>query len=453
MEKLAVFVNDHLNDDTTRLILDRAKWPGIDMDLAVNCIESRRKLRGKVQEWYDEPGLIFPYKLSAEQCSSSATARYKADLAVRIALTRHSGLLTARHSGLLPARHSGLDPESPSYKIADLTGGLGVDSWFFSQKASEVLYNEMQPKLCEAAAHNFNILKSNNIHCSCAKVEPGSIKEILGGFSPDIIFMDPARRGEGGRKVFLIEDCTPDVLTLKDEIFGICRHILLKLSPMADITMACDRLGRTCREVHVVAAAGECKELLVWMDREWDDEYTINAVELTNERHSGRTTRHSGLLTARHSGLDPDPPSAFTFTPSEEKSASCTLGAEGRYLFEPGKALMKSGAFNLISNRFGISKLGQSTHFYLTDDDATAASLMDHGKIFEIISSSPLDKRSIKAAAQACPKAEVTARNIPMDTDTLRKKLGTAPSDEYHIFGLKSDAKGAILLITKRITI
>ncbi len=443
MEKLTEFVNDHLNDDTTRLILDKARWPEIDMDLAVNCIESRRKLRGKVQEWYDEPELIFPYKLSAEQCSSSATGSYKAGLAAKIALTVHTEL-PPRHSGLPSERHSGLDPESPRFRIADLTAGLGVDSWFFSKTASEVLYNEMQPRLCEAAVHNFKVLGASNIHCTCAKAEPGGIADILNGFRPDIIFMDPARRGEGGKKVFLLEDCTPDVLTLKDEIFRTCRHILLKLSPMADITMACERLGRTCREVHAVASGGECKELLIWMDREWNDEYIINAVELPTDRHSCPSPRHSGLY--------PEPPPLFTFTPSEEKTAAYSLGTEGRYLFEPGKALMKSGAFALISNRFNISKLGHSTHYYMIDDEPTASSLMDYGKIYEVISSSPLDKRSIKAAAKDFPKAEVTARNIPMDTETLRKKLGTAPSDSYHIFGLKSDLSGPILLITKRIT-
>ncbi len=417
MERLAEFVLMHVKDDTARLILDRDKWPDIDMDLAVNCIESRRKLRGKVQEWYDEPGLIFPYKLSAEQCSSSATARYKAGLAARIA---------------------------PSFRLADLTGGLGVDSWFFSRLASEVLYNEMQPRLCEAAKHNFSILKADNIKCSCSTAEPGGIRDLLGGFIPDIIYMDPARRGEGGRKVFLIEDCTPDVLTLRDEIFGICRHILIKLSPMADITMACDRLGPTCREVHVVVHGGECKELLIWMDREWSGEYTITAIELPSARHFGQPP-------ARLRGLDPESPSPFTFTPSEEKAATSAFAAEGLYLFEPGKSLMKSGAFNLISKRFGINKLGLSTHYYPFDDESIINELMNHGKVFRIISSAKLDKRSIKAAAQLCPKAEVTARNIPMDTDTLRKKLGVSPSDTFHIFGLKSDLSAPMLFITERI--
>ncbi len=419
MDILAEFVHVHGNDDTTRLILDRGKWPEIDMDLAVNCIESRRKLRTKVKEWYDELKLIFPYKLSAEQCSSSATGRYKAELAVRIAKECHSGL---------PSCHPELDSESHGFKIADLTGGLGVDSWFFSQKAAEVLYNEMQSKLYEAAIHNYNILKANNIRCTCETAEPGNISNILNGFRPDIIYMDPARRGEGGKKVFLLEDCTPDVLKLKDEIFTICRHILLKLSPMADITMACERLGKTCREVHVVASGGECKELLIWMDCEWSDEYTIKAVE-----------------------IQPASPSVFSFRLSEEKAAAYTPGDEGCYLFEPGKALMKSGAFNLISRRWGIKKMGHSTHYYTTDSEEKVEELMNYGKVFKIINSSPLDKRSIKAASRDYPKAEVTARNIQMDTDTLRKKLGCAPSDKFHIFGLRSDLNGQLLMIAERL--
>lgn len=407
MEKLADFVSSHISDDPVRLIMNRDRWPEIDMDMAVNSIESRRKLRDKVREWHDEPRLVFPLKLSAEQCSSSATGRYKAGLASRISCKE-------------------------SWAIADLTGGLGVDSWFFSQKAERVLYNEMQEVLCRAAEHNFKVLDAGNISVSNGIARQGDIEKILDGFNPDIVYMDPARRGEGGRKVFLIEDCTPDVLTLKDEIFVHTRHILLKLSPMADITMACSRLGSTCREVHVVASGGECKELLIWMDREWNDGYSITAVEIHND----------GSL------------SEFTFSPSDEKAAAPHLSdrqMSERWLFEPGKALMKAGAFNLISKRFGISKLGTSTHYYIVEDEAKAAGLKGHGKIFRIIGCSPLDKRSIRSAGKDYPKAEVTARNIPMDTDTLRKKLGVSSGDGIHIFGLRSDMDGNILLITARL--
>ena len=408
MKNTAEFVTRHLNDDTTRLILDRKKYEDIDMDLVVNCIESRRKLKGKVQEWYDEPMLVFPAKLSAEQCSSSATGRYKAELAENIA-------------------------ETGNWRIADLTGGLGVDSWYFSQKAGEVLYNEIQSLLCDAAAYNFGILKADNIRITNHKVSPGSLNLILEGFSPDIVYMDPARRGEGGKKVFLIEDCTPDVLTIKDEIFARTRHILIKLSPMADISMVCNRLGDSCREVLVVASAGECKELLIWMDREWSGGYSIKAVEIHNDGSA----------------------SELTFLPSEEQLAAGNVSyyhhnTDGSMmLFEPGKALMKAGPYNLTAEKFGISKLGRSTHYYMTDDTEKAAVLKNHGKVFRIIETAQLDKRSIKEFGKKYPKSEVTARNIPMDTDTLRKKTGVTSGDDAHIFGLKSDYEGNLLIAAK----
>ena len=408
MENLTEFVRRHIGDDVTRLVLDRAKWPEIDMDLAVSCIESRRKLKGKVQEWYDEYRLVFPRKLSAEQCSSSATGSYKADFAAEI-----------------------MSENGSTGRIADLTGGFGVDSWFFSKKADKVLYNEMLPKLCEAAEHNFSILQAGNITVRNHTAESGRL-DFLGDFKPDIVYMDPARRGEGGKKVFLIEDCTPDVLTIKDEIFGFSRHILIKLSPMADISMVCERLGSSCREVHVVASGGECKELLIWMDRDWSGEYSIHAVELPNDYPLSE-------------------PSVFSFLPSEERTALPSFRrTEFLYLFEPGKAMMKSGAFNLISKRFMIAKLGKSTHYYLTDDKDKLETLKNLGKTYRITRIEPLDKRSVKAAGKDFPRAEVTARNIPMDTDTLRKKLGVTSGGDTHIFGLKSDASGNLLLCTDR---
>jgi hypothetical protein len=126
--------------------------------------------------------------------------------------------------------------------------------------------------------------------------------------------------------------------------------------------------------------------------------------------------------------------------------------AESRdlFLFEPGKALMKAGCFNLIANSFGLSKLGVSTHYYVTESPDKADELKPYGKVYMILSVQPLDKRSIKAAGAAYPRAEVTARNIPMDTETLRKKLGVTSGDDAHIFGLKSDSHGNLLIITSR---
>ena len=439
MKRLTDFVQEHMNDDVARLILNRSRWPEIDMDLAAACIESRRKLKNKVREWYDNPELIFPVRLSAEQCSSTATGTYKSALVRRISSTSS-------------------DAACPV--IADLTGGLGVDTWFLSRSAAHVHYHEMQETLCRAAEHNFKILNAGNITVNNVITTKETIDDILDKSRPDIVYMDPARRGGDGRKVFLIEECTPDVLTLRDDIFEKCRHLLIKLSPMADISMVCDRLGMTCREVHVIASDGECKELLVWMDREWNEEYSVHAVEL--HKNGSRAI--------------------FSFSPSEERIAGQAgndgKGAKGiradrigewaaiertadnkAYLFEPGKALMKAGAYYLIAERFGVHKLGRSTHYYiysaegscgdgLTGEPVTIKELQGFGKMFRIISCSPLDKRSLKAAGKAYPHSEVTARNISMDTDTLRKKTGVTSGDDAHIFGLKSDSEGALLFIT-----
>lgn len=412
MERLLEFVQTNIQADTSRLILDRDKWPGIDMDIAVNCIESRLKLKGKVREWYENPRLIFPLKLSAEQCSSSLTGQYKAELAEKIAGVSE-------------------------WKLADLTGGLGVDSWFFSKKASQVLYCEMQKALCDAAKHNFAVLEAGNIEiCNCM-VSPETFS-VISEFNPDIIYLDPARRGEGGRKVFLLEECTPDILTLKDDLFRFSRHILLKLSPMADITMVCERLGDCCREVHVVGAGGECKELLVWMDREWAGDYSITAVELTGSEDEVKYEV-----------------AGFSFSPSEERSSAPLIAGKDEigtatHLFEPGKALMKAGAYNLLSTKYGLKKLGRSTHYYIVSDQDSLAAIWKMGKVFRILRCESLDKRSIKQIAAEYPKAEVTARNLQMDTDTLRKKLGTKSSDQFHIFGLKSDTAGNLLLVASR---
>ena len=460
MENLLKFIAEHGDEDVSKLILSRKKYPEVDMELAVNCIESRRKLKGKVQQWYENTHLIFPLKLSAEQCSSSATGQYKAELAESIISrcldSRGSLDMTGEGSPDMTERtcHFELDEKSPQWTIADLTGGLGVDSWYFSQKATKVIYNEMQSVLCDAARHNFKVLGAENILVTNRTIEQGRCLDSLRSLdmtgegspdmtertchfeidekSPDIVYMDPARRGEGGRKVFLIEDCTPDVLTLKDEIFLQCRHILLKLSPMADITMACERLGRSCREVHVVATGGECKELLIWMDREWNDECTIIAAELHSD----------------------SPASLFVFTPSDEKSSPIPSSLHinnATYLFEPGKALMKAGAYNLIAARFGIEKLGRSTHYYVMDSEQKALSCKAYGKVFEILEQESLNKKSLKEFGKKYPKAEVSARNIPMDTDSLRKKMGITSGDDAHIFGLKSDTEGNLLIAARRI--
>ena len=398
------FILQHDDDDPSRLLLARDRYPDIDMDLAVTTLEVRSRLRTKVPEWYAVPSLVYPSRLSGEQCSSSETARYKASLLAKIRL----------------------EGESSNLKVADLTGGMGVDCWAFAQVASEVLYNEVQEKLVKAAALNFRKLGMKNVRIGNGLVESGKVREVLDGFDPDVIFLDPARRAEDGRKVFLIEECQPDVLGLLPELFRASRHLLLKLSPMADITMACRRLGERVKEVHVVAAGGECKELLFLLDREWSGPISLFVAE-------------SGAVMEVPFGED------------ASGGVRPALPEAGALLFEPGKALLKAGAFNLPCVRFGLTKLGQHTHLYA--GVSVPEELRPFGKVFEILEILPLNNRSMREIGKRFPKAEVTARNIPMTSELLRRKTGCSSGGDIHLWGVRIDGKqesGNYLIVSKR---
>ena len=248
----ADFILQHENDDPVRLLLARDKYPGIDIDLAVTTLEVRKKLKTKVPEWYAVPSLIYPSRLSGEQCSSSETAWYKALLTLGL---RQEGVPSQTvvsddpsQSRLAPSSGPSLlcgrgwpqvSGGTPScLNVADLTGGMGVDCWAFAKVAREVLYNEMNGELARATELNFREMGVGNVRFRNCKVEVGKVGEVLDGFEADVIFLDPARRAEDGRKVFLIEECQPDVIGLLPELFAASRFVMLKLSPMADISMA-----------------------------------------------------------------------------------------------------------------------------------------------------------------------------------------------------------------------
>jgi hypothetical protein len=299
---------------------------------------------------------------------------------------------------------------------------MGVDCWAFAQGAGEVLYNEMQEGLAKATELNFRELGIGNVRFRNCVVAPGKVGEVLDGFEPDVIFLDPARRAEDGRKVFLIEECQPDVVGLLPELFEAARFILLKLSPMADITMACKRLGEHVKEVHVVAAGGECKELLFLLDREWHEDYSIFVVE-------------DGTVME---------------IPDQVGNDGFGVPKEGDLLFEPGKAMAKAGAFGLPC-RYGLTKLGVHTHLYSGKE--VPEELVPFGKWFGVLEVLPLNNRTMKEVGKRYPQAEVTARNVPMTSDLLRKKVGCASGGDIHLFGVRADAAeeaGNYLIVTKK---
>lgn len=456
MDSFEKFIVENGNADTVRLVMACKEWPVpedaelAELDaksLAVNTIEGRRRLRKKLPEWVACTGLVYPSSLCAEQCSSSDTARYKASIVQRI-FNEYVGTVASMVGD--PCRTTGSAAENKMVtepaevtigtrktgRIADLTGGLGVDSWAFSEVAEEVLYNEMNQALAAAARHNFKALGVTNIFIKNSEATSDSLKDIFGDFRPDVIFLDPARRDSAGKKVFLLEDCSPDVLKILPELFGISRFVLLKLSPMADITMAVERLDRTyeeylekasgkgwngqwVREVHVVASGGECKELLILLDGEWNEGYSLTC------REDGKT---------------------LTFKPEEITKAKAGYpdSTFARIIFEPGKSLTKAGVFNAICKRFGLVKLARFTHLYtisepLSDSESEqrTAPLKDFGKVFYVKEILPLNKSSMKDVGKRYPHSEVSAKNIPMSSDELRTRLKVKSGDDAHIFGVR----------------
>ena len=534
MDSLAEFIAEHYGDDPDRLALQREKWPWIDVLAAVSTLVSRRKLAGKAPVWATAEGLVLPRTLSAEQCSGEAAARHKAQTIREFLKGNSKDCADASeilHGGVSVSGDGGnagqnAGAEECRWRIADLTGGLGVDCLEFSKVAEAVLYNDMLPVLAEAAEHNFRVLGAGNIEVCCAEVSPrtlgaddeggsdakdadndcpkrnsmtecdksdegvcdfdGGLRERLDAFRPDVIYLDPARRDGCGRKVFLLEDCSPDILKIKNILLDIAPVLAMKLSPMADISMVLERLGDECRELQVIEAGGECKELLVLMRRDEEKlEDCLIKVYNLNTREGGDKENESPV---------------FEFRRDEENDGTGLRLAEseeivpGALLFEPGKALMKAGCFRLIGRRLCAPVLGRDTHYYIlsentcilsenTPDPATAAfsatgtssatgnssltkissatdgehfsgyhSLKDSGKLFRILDVREMSAKALKDFGRSHPEAEVTARNVRMTSEELRRRLGCKSSDCYHTFALHADKPGKkLLLFTERI--
>lgn len=354
----------------------------------------KRKLATKIPEWADTEGLQTVSSLALEQCSSSATARYKASLAARILAGRKRTC------------------------IADLTGGLGVDSWAFSQVATKVVYNELNTKLFDAVRENFRLLGCTNI--SFSNTDALNCLPSLGRV--DLVYLDPSRRDKVGKKVFLLEDCEPDVLSIKTQLLSYCPEILLKLSPMADISLLAERLGPSLKEVHVVGTDGECKELLCLLEKNRRGGYSVTVADL--------------------------PAEPFVFLSEEESAAEArypdSAGAlVGKAVRVPGAVALKAGCANLLCQRNGWTRLGRHTSIYVSDDGSW--------RIEEVL---PFSNPNIRALGRKYPFSEVTARNIPITSEELKKKMGVASSDNTHIYACTCDftdgSSGKYLIVARR---
>lgn len=412
MQTLSDFIEAHIGDDPVKLALNRAKYPGVDIKTVVETLLSRDKLKNKLPKWYAETRLILPYSLSAEQCSGEEMALYKAALAEKLCDDLCKEINDVEEYGL---------------RIADLTGGLGSDCAAFSKIADKVLYNEMSPFLCRCVEYNFAILGIDNCLFSNAEVKPGAVGEILGDFAPALIYLDPARRSDKGGKVYHIEDCSPDVSLLKGELLEAAPVVMIKLSPMADISSVFQKMGDGCREVHIVGTTRECKELLLVIQRGYCGDCSIVV-------------------------------DGFRFTLKEERAAVPMMAdsapSVGDIILEPVKKVMKAAPFNLLSTRFGLEKFDRSTHIYIARKEVTCenVALLENGLFHcgEVVECLELNGRNIKELSRRYPKADVVSHNTPISSDDLAKRLKCSSGNEFRIMALHLGSTSSNLLIVTR---
>ncbi len=434
IDKTISFILEHAEADGAHLLLSASRYPEIDMARAVSSIEARKKVVSKIPLWHTYPELVYPTSLSLEQCSSQATAEYKMRFV----------------------------PEGST--IADITGGLGVDCNFMARRAAKCLYIEREMKFCEAALYNFKVLGLENII-----VENGDCSEFLGvvtganndlseineKFSDatewllemnkdsskkdaaltnadaeretlfDLIYLDPARRSKSSGRVFSIRECEPDLLHLSEALLKAADRVLVKLSPMVDITAALREVP-CVREVHILSTDNECKELLLLMSGSEalpaPEDIPIHAVDLTRRKEN-----------------------RFTFTLNEEKSAQCPIATPKTYLYQPGRAILKAGAFRLPCSRFGVEKIAPSTHLYTSDrriDDFP-------GKSFRIKEIIPFKKEGIRSLAHEYPLLNCVALNFPLDTNALKQRLKVSDGGNLHLFATTLASGEKVMIISE----
>ena len=387
------FIEENARADVRSLALQAKKYPKVDMAMAVVQIAGRQIAEAKVPTWYRTEGLLYPKHLSMEQCSSEATAIYKAGL---------------------------VEGET----FADLTGGFGIDCSFLSRKFKKADYVERQAELCELAKHNFPLLGLNiDVHN-----EDGV--EYLKRMEPvDCLFLDPARRDGHGGKTVAISDCEPDVSALEELLVEKARKVMVKLSPMLDLSLALKDLKHVC-EVHIVSTDNECKELLLILQKETaSTEVSIHCINSLGALNGYRIYQE------------------YAFTQEQERTSDCPLTHEVEaYLYEPNASIMKAGAYRSLTQAYPVKKLHPSSHLYVSPHFIEDFP----GRKFQVEAVSGFGKKELKTFLQGMEKANLTIRNFPSSVAELRKRLKLKEGGDDYLFATTLADESKVIIKCKK---
>lgn len=353
--------------------------------LVVNQAVFNQTIGSKIPEWDYQKALIAPPKIALEQCSSQSTAKYKADL-----MNGDIGV--------------------------DLTGGLGVDSYFFSKKFNDFTHNEISQSLSSVVKHNFDKLSIKNVRFTNIEAEKFELDE-----STDFVYLDPARRDSVNRKMVSLKDCMPNLLEIKDKLLQYAETVMVKYSPMLDIKDTI-MLLKHVNEVIVLAEKNEVKELVFILKKEINTDPNINCVNLG----SGQ--------------------SEFSFKYSEENELNIAFKDPQRYIYEPNATIMKGGGFKSIAVKLNIDKIASNSHLYSSQE-----CILDFpGRVFEVVNVCDFDKKAIKKLLEN-DKANVAVRNFPYSPDEIKKQLGLKDGGDKYIFFTENQKKKKMVLICNKI--
>lgn len=380
------FINANLNTDVVQLALKKNPFPEIDFAVILNQIAAKSKAKDKLPTWFATNNIIYPGKISVEQTSSEKTALYKSNIV----------------SGA---------------SLIDLTGGFGVDDYFFASKIKSVTHCEINPELSAVVKHNFEQLNVKNIECYA-----GDSLETLKTLNQkwDWIYIDPSRRNDSKGKVFMLKDCFPNVPENLDFYFEKSDAILIKTAPLLDLSAGLSEL-KNVKAIHIVALENEVKELLWELHKDYSCEVTLKTANITK-----------GTI------------DSFEFAMNQE-SIFPNYSLPKKYLFEPNSAVMKSGGFDAVAFNYSISKLHKHSHLYTSDEIIAFP-----GRIFEITASFPYNKTEMKNYMSG-KQFNITTRNFPETVENIRKKWKIKDGGNLYSFFTTDENNNKIVLICAKI--
>jgi hypothetical protein len=380
------FINANIDKNISKLALQKNPFPNVEWISILSQIEAKTKAKLKLPSWFATDNIVYPSKISVEQTSSEKTASYKTSI---------------------------ISDES----LIDLTGGFGVDDFYFAKKMKAVVHCEINPELSNIVKHNFEQLGVKNIIC-----HSGDSLEILANLNTkwDWIYIDPSRRNDAKGKVFMLQDCLPNVPENLNLLFKYSDSILIKTAPLLDISAGLSEL-KNVKTIHVVALENEVKELLWEIHKGFSGEIKIKTVNIVKEK------------------LD-----AFEFI-FGEKLEIPVYGLPQKYLYEPNSAIMKSGGFDEVGTFYKLNKLHKHSHLY------TNSTLVDFpGRVFEIENTFPYHKNEMKVHLEN-QQLNITTRNFPDTVESIRKKWKIKEGGNQYCFFTTDENDNKIVLICKKI--